>query len=267
MGILNWPATLLLVGVLALGAMSCGDDDEGGEDQAAVEQSFRDAVAAWNAQDVDGLIAHFTDAGLVNSFGDGEETREDIVMFLPEFIGDPPLEIQELQIDVSGDKATADVLWAAGNALEHIEFTLVDEASVWKIDNEEDLAVEVPDGTTVVDVQMNEFAFALIASDITNGNVAFAAENVGEQDHEFALARIPTDAVIEELLMTEEDVPGFEFIGGVGPAEPGDTVNLVLTEALTPGRYLVVCFLPDTDDPEETPHAFKGMTAEFTIAP
>jgi hypothetical protein len=114
---------------------------------------------------------------------------------------------------------------------------------------------------------MNEFAFALIATDVTTETIAFEAENVGEQDHEIALAKIPADADVQELLHTEDDVPGFEFIGGAGPAEPGDTINLVLTEGLEPGRYLMVCFLPDTDDPEETPHAFKGMTAEFTLAP
>jgi hypothetical protein len=34
---------------------------------------------------------------------------------------------------------------------------------------------------------------------------------------------------------------------------------------LEPGRYALVCFFPDTDDPEMTPHAEKGMASEFTV--
>lgn len=285
MQILRWMTGLLLAGVIAFAAIGCGDDDDdpddGGDntpvagetasdgdgDEAAAEKAVRDAIAAWNAQDVNGLVAVFTDAGLVSAFGEGSETREEIVAGLPEFIGDPPLTVREIDIEVSGEEATAETLWEAGRALENIRFGLVEDAGAWKIDSQDDLAVELPDGVEPVTLQMNEFAFALIATDVTAQTIAFAAENVGEQEHEIALAKIPADADVQELLMTEEDVPGFEFIGGAGPAEPGDTINLVLTSGLEPGRYLMVCFLPDTDDPEETPHAFKGMTSEFTIAP
>lgn len=54
------------------------------------------------------------------------------------------------------------------------------------------------------------------------------------------------------------------MIGVEGPVEPGNSLNLVFTQALEPGRYVILCFLPDITDPEGTPHFFKGMLAEFT---
>jgi len=46
---------------------------------------------------------------------------------------------------------------------------------------------------------------------------------------------------------------------------PGEENKLVFTGELGPGRYLMVCFLPDANDPEMTPHAFKGMASVFRI--
>jgi hypothetical protein len=37
---------------------------------------------------------------------------------------------------------------------------------------------------------------------------------------------------------------------------------VVLTEALGPGRYAMVCFIPA---PDGVPHALKGMVSEFTV--
>lgn len=289
MGIWKWSIGLVLAGTLAFAAIGCGDDDDDGDgggsdntpvaagsptaaagddDEAAVEKALRDAVAAWNAKDVNALIALFSDEGLASSFGEGGETREEIVGFLPEFIGDPPIEIRELNTEASEASATTEVTWEIGRALEKVQFSLVIEAGAWKIDREENLVVEIPDGVTTVNVDLNEFAFALIASDIpANGAVAFKANNVGQQQHEIGLARIPADADIQELLMSEEDVPGFEFLGSAGPIEPGDDGALVLVEPLEPGRYTLVCFLPDTAEGSDgEPHAFKGMVEEFTIA-
>jgi hypothetical protein len=152
-------------------------------------------------------------------------------------------------------------------------FLLVDEAGTWKINAEEHLAVAVPDGVEAIPVDLNEFAFAVNTDDIAAADsvMAFEANNVGAQAHELALARIPTDIPIETIVETilnnegEEPPPGVGFIGAVADIPPGETDNLVLTSELTPGRYLMICLFPDTDDPAETPHAAKGMVTEFTI--
>jgi hypothetical protein len=286
MHVWRWPLTLVIAGALALGAVACGDDDDdgdngdtdntpvagspteagdGGDDEAAVEQAVRDTVAAWNAKDVDTLVTHFTDAGLVSAFGEEDSTPEEIVAGLPEFIGSEPIEIQELTPDVSGDTATTDVTWQLGSTLERVEFTLVNEAEAWLIDAQDELVLEIPDGVTAISVDLNEFAFGFIPTDVTSGNIAFEASNVGEQNHEIGVAKIPEDADLDELLMTEEDVPGFVFLGAA-EAAPGEDTSLVFAEPLAPGRYAMVCFLPNTEEgPEGTPHAFLGMATEFTV--
>jgi hypothetical protein len=154
----------------------------------------------------------------------------------------------------------------SGRALETKEFELVQEGGTWKVNKETTLPTEVPAGSIAVDVDMAEFSFTFDAAAMTSDQpLVLQAKNIGQQMHEIAMAKIPAEGTLEELLMTEEDVPGFELIGVAGPVPGGEEAALVLTDPLEPGRYAFVCFIGDADDPEGTPHAFKGMTADFTI--
>jgi hypothetical protein len=243
-----------------------GDDAEAEEVEAAVQRAFD----AWNGRDVDGLIAAFTEQGLVSSFGDGELSVEDIRNGLPEFIGTEPISNPEFSnTSVDGDSASTDAQFEFGPVLDASRFLLVREAGEWKINGEEEISVEVPDGYEEVRIDALEFAFDgdLDAAAAAEGPLALAVDNIGQQDHELVLASIPADADLDELLRSEEEDPeGVEFIGGVGPIEPGDTQSLVLLEPLEPGRYVMVCFLPDTSEGSEgEPHAFLGMVREFTV--
>jgi hypothetical protein len=269
--------------MFAVAFSACDDDDDGdngdntpaaGEtapagngdgDEAALEQTVRDALAAWNASDAEGVLSYFTDQGAIESFGEEGSTIEEVRQFLPQFIGEPiePSEFEDTSVD--GDTGETTVTWINGNAYEKLKFLFINEAGEWKIDGQEDLVVDIPDDATTIDVTLNDFSFTYdTAAAAEGGLLAFAAENEGEQPHEVALARIPADADINELLESEEEPAGVEFLGGAA-AEPGDSVNLVFAEPLTPGRYLVACFLPDTSDPEGTPHAYLGMVSEFTV--
>ena len=96
----------------------------------------------------------------------------------------------------------------------------------------------MPEGVTLVHVDLNEFAFGFNTNDIEDGNVAFEASNVGTQEHELAVVAIPADADVEGLLeqfLASEDgeVPGATFIGQTDVA-PGETSNLVLLDPLAP---------------------------------
>ena len=46
---------------------------------------------------------------------------------------------------------------------------------------------------------------------------------------------------------------------------PNQELDMAFAEPLAPGRYALVCFFPDTDDPEFPAHIEKGMLAEFTV--
>ena len=97
-----------------------------------------------------------------------------------------------------------------------------------------------------------------------SGDFGFHLSNDGEQAHEAILVELPDDGrSIEELLEDETFEP--EPIFAKVPYGPGDESDVALAEPLSAGRYGLVCFFPDTEDPEMTPHAFLGMTAEFTV--
>ena len=119
-----------------------------------------------------------------------------------------------------------------------------------------------PSGVTTVDVDLTEFALLYDPSTVTDGNVGFSLENVGEQEHEFFLIKArkgPQLFELPELIGTDQ----LELFGGA-EVEPGKVQNLVFAAELSPGRYAVVCFLPDVNDPEGTPHALMTCTAQMT---
>jgi hypothetical protein len=250
--------------------LDCGDEDEAA---AEVEQTMRDAMAAWNGQDAGTFLTFFTDKAISEIFGEGEPvTREEVAGFLPEIIGDPQLVLHELTTEADGDTGAATVLWESEPFLEHIRFAMVNEEGAWRIDSQDYIDVEdLPDGTTMVHVDVNEFAFGVADDDLISANasglIGFEITNVGEQTHHFGLLRLPAEGDIQELLMSEEDAPGLDVAGFTDPIEPGETNRAwVFIEPLEPGRYAMVCFLPDTTEGAEgTPHAFKGMVHEFTI--
>jgi hypothetical protein len=291
----NWwlriaASSILLVGAAA--AFACSDDDDkktdsGGStpaattapatpalsaDEKAVQQWFLDAIERWNAKDVDGFVAKFTDEGIVSSFGEGEGTAADVKSQLADFIGSEEIGNPSfLGTTVAGDTATLDAVFSFGVMLTHSKFNLIKVGADWKQNKEEsNLPVPVPDGTTLVHIDAIEFAFGVDTSKI-EGKFAFEFANVGKQHHEMGLAKIQADASIDDLLKLAAASPdgappeGAEFIAGTD-ADPGDTTNIVFAKALEPGRYIMVCFVPDETEGENgTPHALKGMVKEFTI--
>jgi hypothetical protein len=284
---------LAACGVLLIGAataVACGDDkkDAGGAappaatkaaatpalsaDEKAVQQAFLGAIERWNAKDVDGFFANFTDEGLVDSFGEGEGTAADVKSQAAGFVGSEEIGNPTfLGTSVAGDTATLDVVFSFGAVFTHSKFSLVKVGNRWKQNKEDsNLPVPVPTGTTLVHVDAIEFSFGVDTSKI-KGKFAFEFANIGKQHHEFGLARIEADANIDDLLKLAAASPdgappeGAEFIAGTD-GDPGDTTNIVFAKALEPGRYIMVCMVPDETEGENgTPHAFKGMVKEFTI--
>jgi uncharacterized cupredoxin-like copper-binding protein len=117
------------------------------------------------------------------------------------------------------------------------------------------VAVEIP-------VTAVEYEFQDVEDELISGETSFRLDNAGEEPHEFSLARITGDQPLEELLQLPEEEVG-EFIEDAGRAfaEPGDSDFLEVE--LEPGRYGYVCFV---EAPDGTPHAFLGMSGEFTVA-
>jgi len=253
---------VVLVAVTAFAA-ACGDDDGGGAKAAEVEAAIQAANDAWNAGDLEGFLAAFTDDGIRAIF-DGA-TRDEAQQFLSEEVGQPPFGLGEFSnTQVDGDTATTEVDTFTGGLGTSARISLVREADQWLIDGEEFITGDVPEGATAVDLALTEYAFNFDAEEITSGNFAFNVENIGGEPHEIGMARISEDADLEELVRSEEDEPPdlLEDIGFVGPFEPDSQTTVLLTEELGPGRYAMACFVEAADG---EPHALKGMIAEFTI--
>jgi len=255
---------LLLIAVaisaLAFVFVACGDDDDGGgasaEEIAAVEQLFTQVFES-DATNADFFFEHVTDNLIENVLF---STREDCVANAEECIGEPsPVEsVSDTVID--GDTAT---LTVTSDALT-LQVGLVREGDVWKVDSAQALSDEVPEGADAVDVSLTEFAFTFDEATIpADGNLYFRASNDGEQPHELAVAPIPADA--EDVLAALESIDEESIVAFKLFIVPGQEVDVAVNAPLEPGRYAMVCFFPDRDDPEGTPHAVKGMIADFTL--
>lgn len=257
---------LALAASLAIAA-ACGDD--GSADEEAVEQAVLDAVTAYNAGDADAFFAAFTDKGFAQlaevPVEDVAEAKEEF----KEFIGEEPLENPEVRdTEVDGEAATAVLRGESAGVIEVDTLSLIKEGETWKVDGIElyGESPDIPDGYAKVAIAAQEFAFGVDTDKIKGGKMAFEVENVGEQMHEVVLVSLAEGLDLQEALMSEseEEPEWIEFIARV-QVDPGDAYNMVLLEDLAPARYAFVCFFPDIEDPEMTPHAFKGMTQEFTI--
>jgi hypothetical protein len=291
-GLLRFAVAFGAAAIIAAGAVGCGGDGKkaatpsapasaptavptkASGDVQALRQVFVTAVEKWNATDLEGFMALFTDKGLISSFGDEGQSIDEAKAGLKDFFARQPLKNPKFsQESISGDAGVMDVVFELGPALHHSKFTLAKTGAGWKLDGEEsDLPVDVPAGATTIDVNLIEFAFGVDPAAIAaaKGQFALVANNLGKQGHEVAIARIPDGVPVSDIVQgfatsDSEGMPGVEFITGIG-VEPGETSNLVFSEPLEAGRYLFICFRPDTSEgPEGTPHALKGMYKEFTI--
>ena len=272
-------ACFALVAGLALFAASCSDDTGGGGSaEGDIEQTLRDIATAWNNQDWDAWSAHFTENGIMAGRADVEDQSPEGLragfdasslwwIMLP----NDELVIRKIgDITVDGDTATAEVEASSrereGDAPASIIFgvraTLLLDDGVWKIDEEKFTSPDLPDGVTTVHLDAKEFAFEFDPSLITSGNIAFEMANTGAQQHQIVIEQVPKDFDVEAALMSEDELEGTKHIGSTPPLEPGETRDIVFTNKLPAGRYVMLCFMQDTDG---TQHALKGMWSEFTI--
>jgi hypothetical protein len=115
----------------------------------------------------------------------------------------------------------------------------------------------------LVHVTAEEYKFNGIPETLEAGSYAFHFENVGEEEHELAMAQIKTDVSVDELLKMDEkeQMKQIAIVGGTF-AKPGETAKEPFEADLEAGRYVAVCFVPTK---KGVPHAFEGMVHEFTV--
>jgi len=115
------------------------------------------------------------------------------------------------------------------------------------------------------DVQVNtaEYTFAL-SDTVRSGTRVFEVHLVGAQPHEVVLFKLAPGKTAKDFGAwgaTYKGPPPGELMGGAAVAPPGATVQF--TANVTPGNYLMVCFVPDAKD--QKPHIEHGMITTFTV--
>jgi hypothetical protein len=254
--------TVLIVVTLAVLAAGCGGDGhETGSgtisDVSRVEDAVRATFAAFNQQDAEAFLAGWTDGGFETTFAVPKEDAwhvfpgavrfRRVVTFLP------------LGVDrfsrtmIRGEGATTEVELREGHIKVALRLSLVRKGGVWKIDRAVEIEAQAPDGAQLVRVEAKEFNFEFpggFDSSQVHREVTFKVSNIGEQAHEFGV-----------LVVLESGAE--EFLGRMGPLDPGQSGTLILTN-LEPGHYAMLCNLLDTQG-DGRPHSAKGMRVDFEV--
>lgn len=115
------------------------------------------------------------------------------------------------------------------------------------------------EGRNRVTIEASEYRFG-VPGTMAAGQTTIVLKNVGQEPHFLEMVKITGDQTIEQLLRLsdKESQKYIQEEGGIPPVNPGGSKTGTFT--LSPGRYGIVCFI---EAPDGTPHAFKGMVAEF----
>ena len=148
----------------------------------------------------------------------------------------------------------------------HAAHGMVGEVNVVKTDASVDDPPTVDGGT----ISLSEFTFLPDASFTGTGTVEI--KNVGTQIHELIIVKENPGATLAKVKAFFLTPPGspppagpppFTSAGGIVGLGPHQ--NVYETMALTPGKYVFLCFFPDPNK-ANLPHALEGMIKEVTIS-
>lgn len=226
-----------------------------------VETTLLRASEALRRGDFETYLAAFTNGGIQEVF-QGATRVEALQALQSGQIQATPM-TRFLNTTVNGNQASTEVDTSPDDDVGNLtRLLLLRQGGAWRIDGQETVSDEPPGGVATVSVSAVDFAFRFDPSGVTSGNVAFAVANTGQQQHELFLARIPDGSTVPDILQAQAAPAGVDTVGAVGPLDPGESVTMTFNRPLEPGHYAMLCFLPDTDG---TPHAFRGMFADFTV--
>jgi len=259
---------LIVLASLTVVFAACNDDDDGGseEDIAAIEETITSVFGTDpnDPEQVEYAMAHFTDEIMENFFG---MTKEECAAAAEDCLGDPTV-IERFEGTTASGGEGGTTVFDEEESVYAID--VVEEKSEWLVSDIRFGPQELPEGVTAVDIQLAEYNFVFDESEITDGNVGFPFENIGEEPHEIVTLKVneefDPDAAIDFFAAQEnpgeELPPGVEAISFLGFAPPGARGIGYAGEPFEPGDYAFGCMIPD---PEGTPHASNGMLSEFTV--
>lgn len=117
--------------------------------------------------------------------------------------------------------------------------------------------------TASVTMTLVDYSFKM-SGPIRAGMRTIRVRNAGKQHHEVQVIQLAPGKTVKEVLDwigKPDGPPPGKAIGGIAGIEPGMTEYF--TAAFTPGKYGLLCFLPDMKDGK--PHLAHGMAQEITV--
>lgn len=125
-------------------------------------------------------------------------------------------------------------------------------------------AASAPAPASDVSIVMKDYTWD-IAPALTAGEHMIKVENTALQSHEFFIAKLHEGKTPEDVAKwtaSYQGPPPFTAMGGLASMRPG-AISYVRTK-LTPGNYMLMCFVPDAKDGK--PHLEHGMVLPFTVS-
>ena len=247
---------------LLMTAAACGGDDaddSAGATSPAEETAAEDAASGDDAAFCESVVAAET-AVLAAASGGDPSAVEDLVAAAVE---NAPAELEE-QMAVVSDTVRQALEKRDDSAFEDEEFAKnEEEVDQWVADN---------CGYERIDVAAVDYAFEGVPETLAAGTVTFAFSNEGEEMHEMLLLRYkdPKTTIEDLMKLSEKEAQSkVDFLGAsFGPPGASD----IESREMTPGKYVMVCFVPVGSTSEKAarkakgpPHVAKGMSAEFTV--
>jgi hypothetical protein len=112
-------------------------------------------------------------------------------------------------------------------------------------------------------ITLVDYSFRL-SSPLRAGKRTIRVHNAGGQHHEVELVQLAPGATAEQLmkwLQSMQGPPPGKAVGGISGLESG--LSESFSADLTPGKYVLICFLPDAKDGK--PHFVHGMMQEISV--
>ena len=125
--------------------------------------------------------------------------------------------------------------------------------------------VTAPDPKPDVHLELFDYGFKL-SKPLTAGKHTIHVMNNGAQEHEAVLMKLApgktmkdANAWFESGMKGPSPIQPAPGMAGLGKGRTGS-----FTTNLTPGKYGLICYIPDAKDGK--PHSMHGMVQEFTVA-
>ncbi len=257
-----WVIVTLAAALLVPLGAACGGESD---DERAVAQALADTYTAEEANDVEAFLALVTDNYLADFFVP-PPTRDQLRDSGVRVRGSPPNVLSDVgDVRVSGDSATAVAWLRTARGAVRLTYDLVKQGGAWLVDGATLLRVDTPDGATEAAVELvdSRYLFANDRDTFPAGDLAIQAANDGTQPHDLFVFKLPEGVSVQDSYEVNDPAEvGAEYIGLFGAVEPGAGGTWLLDD-LEPGRYGYFCWVPD--QLSGAPHAFDGMSGEFTV--